>query len=91
MCKRNSVLWNGHRVDSCMKSELIRFQNYGIKTLACCCGHGIYPETIIVQVENEYLLEINSETKIPRKTRFYKKDSNGFYYIPEISKPKEHS
>ncbi len=32
-------------------------------------------------------LEIEHHKIIPRKVRFYRKDSDGYYYIPEISKP----
>lgn len=85
MCqKRNSVLWNGKRVDSCMRQKLIRFANFGMKTLACCCGHGVYPETIVIQNYDGEPFEFNSNTKIPRKKYFYKKDGKGFYFIPEV-------
>ena len=52
------------------------------KTLGCCCGHGKYPMTIVVKdVVGVY--ELISGKSIPRKTRFYLKDKEGFYYIPE--------
>lgn len=84
MCKkRNSVMWNGKRVDSCMRNGLNRLQKF-YKTLACCCGHGVYPETIIIQTESGEIREYFSRTNIPQRKRFYKKDKDGFYYIPEV-------
>jgi len=54
-------------------------------TLASCCGHGKYPETIVVKTIYG-MFEWNSGVKIPRKKRFYIKDSEGIYYIPEVMK-----
>ena len=81
MCKFNSK--NDSRViDSCM-IDLIEFlQIHGIKTLACCCGHGKYPMTIICKWDDKNF-EIISYKIIPRKKKFYKKDKQGYYYIPE--------
>jgi tRNA(Phe) wybutosine-synthesizing methylase Tyw3 len=57
------------------------------KTLASCCGHGKYIKTIVVKEKNtgrifEYFTKIELEPK--KRNRFYKKDSEGFYYIPKI-------
>lgn len=71
------------RVDECM-AHLISFLNlYGIKTMACCCGHGKYPMSIIVDV-NGARREIVSGINIERKSRYYKRDKKGYYYIPEV-------
>jgi len=77
-----------------MRSGLERFERYGMKTLACCCGHGGYPETIVCEgvvegVDKGVIIEFNSQKVIPRRRRFYLKDANGFFYIPEVSNPKE--
>lgn len=35
-------------VDSCIADEIEKLNNYGVKTLGCCCGHGEYnPECLI--------------------------------------------
>jgi len=51
-------------------------------TVACCCGHGKYPMTIVCEMNGEYF-DIVSDIEIPRSKRFYKKDKQGYYYIPE--------
>lgn len=90
MCKKIKGIHN--RIDKCMK-PLIKFLNDGgYKTIACCCGHNKYPMTIVVKSEmfpeNGYAFEILTSTYIPRKIKFYKKDKQGYYYLPEVSKIK---
>lgn len=85
MCKSHNI----SNMDNCMKG-LIKFlarkkSKYYIKTLGCCCGHGIYPMTIIVKNKKGLIYELISSKVIHRKKRFYLKDSKGFYYIPEVS------
>ena len=57
-----------------------------LKTLASCCGHGIYDPTIVVKDKTGNIFEYYSSKLLgPRKrNRYYKKDNNGFYYIPEV-------
>jgi hypothetical protein len=71
--------------------NLIKYLNrLDIKTLACCCGHNKYPMTIIVEnVWSKTPFEILHHIDIPRKKKFYKKDKEGYYYIPEISEKEE--
>jgi len=57
-----------------------------IKTVACCCGHGKYPMTIIVKHNSGDVFDLLSECDIPRTRNFYKRDKEGYYYIPEVSK-----
>jgi hypothetical protein len=84
MCK-----WSKHgdtRIDPCMR-RLIKYLNmFFDKPVACCCGHGKYPMTIVVKLKYFGTIELLSGAKIPRKTRFYKRDKSGVYYIPEASK-----
>ena len=90
MCnKRSTVLYSGQglkfRIDPCMQSIISYLNTRGLETLACCCGHGIYPMTIVVRHNtNGKPLEIFSTRFIPRKVRFYIMDKEGFYYIPEV-------
>ena len=81
-------MWNKTRVDSCMRVMLNYLQNFN-RTLSCCCGHGVYPETVVIRTESGEILEYFSRTKIPRQKRFYKKDKDGFYYIPEVCGEKD--
>lgn len=73
------------RIDKCM-GHLIEFinQQKGIKTVACCCGHHIYPMSIIVRDKTGFIWDLMSIKKIPRIKRFYRKDKDGYYYIPEV-------
>lgn len=89
MCKVD--IKNGDtRIDPCMR-ELIKtlkiILNGDYKLLACCCGHRKYPMTLVVGV-GEMRWEIISGKYIPRKKRFYKRDKQGIYYIPEVANEK---
>jgi len=56
-----------------------------IKSVGCCCGHNKYPMTIVIQnTQNYRTWEFFTGVDIPRKKRFYKKDKEGYYYIPEV-------
>lgn len=72
------------KVDDCIVDELIKLNKRGIKTLASCCGHKIYKKTIIALHKKNGRIEIISRKIIPRKRKFYKKDKQGYYYIPEV-------
>ncbi len=88
MCKLNKK--SGlKRIDPCMKELLGHIHGW---VVACCCGHGKYPMTIIKKMglsNNPYNLEIVSGKVISRKSRFYKKDKQGYYYIPEVMEKKK--
>lgn len=81
MCKWNK--WGDTRIDPCMKKVIVNLDLLGIKTLACCCGHGKYPMSIVVKNLLGFPLEIFSNKIIPRSIKFYKRDKQGHYYIPE--------
>ena len=88
MCKLNKHN-NGRIIDPCMR-ELIRWLKWYMQTyqpIACCCGHGKYPMTIICKHEDykSPVWEIVSGTCLYGK-KFYKKDKEGYYYIPEVIK-----
>lgn len=70
----------------------IIFKHNGFKILACCCGHNKYPMSIVYRIpimKTNY--ELFSGKVIPRKSRFYVKDKQGYYYIPEIVLPTKHN
>jgi hypothetical protein len=71
------------RIDKCMTNLITALKSSDHKPLACCCGHGRYHTTIIV---NSYgnIYELMSGKHILRKRNFYKTDSDGFYFIPEV-------
>jgi hypothetical protein len=62
-----------------------------LRVVACCCGHGVYPMTIIMENntlgshgKSKLYFDLVSGMEIPRKRNFYKKDKQGYYYIPEL-------
>lgn len=81
------------RIDKCMKNLIENINwllgNSDWKIVACCCGHGKYPMTIIAESPHNLHLEMVSNIFIHRKRNFYKKDKQGYYYIPEVLKEKE--
>ena len=56
----------------------------GFETKACCCGHKKYPMTIIYEGKSGGFFDLFTGIHIPRKRKFYKRDKDGYYYIPEI-------
>jgi len=91
------------RIDHCMRTFVILLSHYlekhDVKVIACCCGHGVYPMTILIKgkpyepigiknpfkkVEKEIIQDLFSGKIIPRKRNFYKRDKKGIYYIPEV-------
>ena len=83
MCKTH----NPRKIDKCMIHliEVLKTYIKDYKIKACCCGHGIYPMSIIFDAGYGNW-ELISDTEIPRKKRFYAKDKNGYYFIPEVIK-----
>ncbi len=77
------------RIDKCMV-KLTRFinDNSTHETLACCCGHGKYPMTVVVRHEYDFddrkIFELISGVEIKRTRNFYKRDKQGYYFIPEV-------
>ena len=86
MCKKKQFKYCPSEIDECMKHILEHIHG---NVVACCCGHGKYPMTIVKVMgfaNYPYFLEIVSGKVIPRKKKFYKKDKEGYYYIPETQK-----
>jgi len=84
MCKFNPKN-KGKRFDPCIKNLIKYLKSISVPTVSCCCGHGKYPMTIVIWDRYvEGAVEILTQTKIPRKRRYYKKDKQGYYYIPEV-------
>ncbi len=87
MCKWNK--WGDTRIDPCMRKFIKNLNDSGIRTLACCCGHGVYPMTIVADLVIKPFtaprpVEMFSNVEIPRKKKFYRRDKQGYYYIPEV-------
>ena len=90
MCKFNPKN-DSRRIDLCIR-ELVKnlklALNGDYKLLASCCGHGKYPMTLIVGIGESMRWDLVSGKYIPRKKKFYKKDKQGYYYIPEFEEDK---
>lgn len=91
MCKLNKK--SGlNRIDPCMQTLIERFDriiNPNVKIVGCCCGHGKYPMTLVMKRHfygTFYIYELFSGESIERKKKFYKKDKQGYYYIPEVKR-----
>ena len=75
------------RIDKCLISIIDNLnRSTKLKTLASCCGHGIYNSTIVVKDKKGNIFEYYSNKPLnPKKrNRYYKKDNKGFYFIPEL-------
>jgi len=72
------------RLDACIVDEVESKSIISNHTMACCCGHGKYKKTLVMFDRGGMAFELYSGVKIPRRRRFYKKDPEGFYYIPEV-------
>ncbi len=76
------------RIDICMQ-EIVKKLNMlsNFKTLACCCGHLKYKPTIVIKDRKGYVFEFFSRKRLDfkKRNRYYKKDNDGIYYIPEVS------
>lgn len=80
---------NPRKIDRCMLQSISYLKDIGIKTKACCCGHGKYPLTIVIKKDGKFY-ELLRDIELKRKRKFYKKDAQGYYYIKETiwRKPK---
>lgn len=100
MCKQTKYKSSNPQIDKCMREEIKEFKR-ALKLLksyldgeltivACCCGHGKYPKSIVlrqmVEGDDEAMyFEHFSQIAIPRTRNFYKRDKTGHYYIPETT------
>ena len=86
MCNKTQFKYNSSYKNLLLKDNIKMLWKLGLITKSCCCGHGKYPKTVIVEVGDSnkcVYMELISGIIIPRKKRFYKRDKFGFYYIPE--------
>jgi hypothetical protein len=80
MC--NWIKSGNQRIDPCMRVEVASLELQGFFVRACCCGHGRYNKTIVI--ESAYIYEYYSKKMIERTKRFYKRDKQGVFFIPEV-------
>lgn len=91
---------DSRKIDPCMEVIIDWLRNKHIP-VSCCCGHGKYPMTIVVkegveiygkrriifrEIFSGIILRIKDDPLDDDPVKFYKKDGNGIYYIPEVMK-----
>ena len=86
--KRNNVVCDvagnkKFRVDGCIRKMIHQLNLRGVDTVGSCAGHLRYPPSIVYKTMTNEYYELFSGVRIMRKKRFYLKDKDGFYYIPE--------
>ena len=88
MCKKTNYKTSNPRIDKCMRNLIENLiwmtDGEGWQPVASCCGHGKYPMTLVFKSPHGKMLEVFSDKYIDRKRNFYKKDKQGYYYIPEV-------
>ena len=97
MCKKVVTKRAAIEIDPCLIPELeaikkkYNFKNK-FKMIMSCCGHGKYSKTLIVQntisgcyfdwYSGKILYGTNKRSN--SRKPFYKRDKQGYYFIPEI-------
>lgn len=88
MCLRQiktKVRGRWKKIDLCLVTTVHSLNAEGYKTILCCCGHGIFHKTIIVEFEGK-IFEWFSKVEFPKKKRAYYtlQKKIGLYYIKEV-------
>lgn len=91
MCERGTtreVIIGGKSIsiDSCIADIVDVINKSGrFHTLGSCCGHGIYPVTIVVRdaLFPQMAMDYATRIPIPRKRHFYRRDASGIHFLPE--------
>ncbi len=76
-----------NRIDKCMIPLIKWLKSNEYVTVASCCGHDKYPMTVIVlwiHRGKKAYYELFTDTSIPRTRNFYRRDKQGYYFIPEL-------
>lgn len=84
MCKKTNYKSSNTHIDKCIRSLVNFLSGNHWLTVASCCGHGKYPVTVVIKYDEYTYKEVFTFTVIPRTRRFYKRDSEGYYFIPEL-------
>lgn len=92
MCEKKKYC--ARKIDPCLINAVMELNNRGFVTVSSCCGHGVYPKTIVIKDGKDSYLEFFSGIKvIPQKKRYlnfytgiWNKDHRKrFYYIKGIT------
>ncbi len=101
MCEKVITGGSARNIDPCLEKELKELKNTiprfneKFKTIMSCCGHLKYSKTLILQNRgSKCIFEWFSGIRLSGTKRgdsrepFYKRDPQGYYYIPEVDKEK---
>ena len=94
MCQKKPYC--NREIDECIREAVAAINRTPhLRTILSCCGHGVYPPTIIVQdISNGYYKApvyeyfSNVHLGLGRRRTYYRRDQNGFYYVLWVSKEK---
>ncbi len=88
MCKLKRYKTCNTRIDRCIKPLIEWLIQQGYHPISSCCGHEKYPLTVIIREKSNKILhrEIFSGIIIPRRKRFYQRDEEGCYHLPELKR-----
>lgn len=68
MCEK--LRYCARKIDPCIEAEVEQLRFLGLNTVSSCCGHGIYPKSIVYKDENGRYYEFFSGVEIiPQKRR----------------------
>ena len=84
MCKRRSQQTASRIPDRCIREEIKELNRKGVETVSSCCGHGRYPKTILWRPSTGGIKEYFTGIWIGKKRRFYERDKDGYFFVPEI-------
>jgi hypothetical protein len=99
MCKKIITEGSARNIDPCLEKELEQIKTpyfqkkFEIKM--SCCGHGKYSKTLIVQNRGSKcifewfsVIRLSGTKRGDSRAPFYKRDPEGYYYIPEVDEEK---
>ena len=90
MCKK--LPYCARKIDPCLLDKIKRLRRDGFNTISSCCGHGKYRPTVVVREHDNHVYELYSGITLnaynpkfdKRHNTYYKRDNEGYYYIPEV-------
>ena len=101
MCEKIITHGSAREIDPCLEEELKKLENTfprfkeKFKMIMSCCGHYKYSKTLILQnrgskVHFEWFsgIRLSGTKRSDTRAPFYRRDKEGYYYIPEINEQK---
>jgi len=80
MCQK--LRYENPRIDECLREEIAILNKNGFKTLASCCGHGLYPKTIVGILRGQVIERVTGTILEKKKhNQYYRRDKAGYYHL----------